>query len=54
VSLEILKRLANEEQGNFVVISGITPTPLGEGKSTMWLVLEIFNTGCCFLAEPRE
>merc|ERR1712137_796250 len=34
ISLDVLKRLENEPQGNYVVVTGITPTPLGEGKST--------------------
>merc|ERR1712137_969429 len=34
ISLDVLKRLENEPQGNYVLVTGITPTPLGEGKST--------------------
>lgn len=34
VSLNVLKRLAQVPNGNYVVVTGITPTPLGEGKST--------------------
>ncbi|XP_074645002.1 C-1-tetrahydrofolate synthase, cytoplasmic-like [Tubulanus polymorphus] len=34
VSLNILKRLGNQPNGKYVVVTGITPTPLGEGKST--------------------
>lgn len=34
VDLSVLKRLGNAPQGNYVVITGINPTPLGEGKST--------------------
>ncbi|XP_048259043.1 C-1-tetrahydrofolate synthase, cytoplasmic-like [Haliotis rufescens] len=34
VSLQVLKRLANQKDGRYVVVTGITPTPLGEGKST--------------------
>ncbi|MBP1582917.1 MAG: formate--tetrahydrofolate ligase [Victivallales bacterium] len=30
----ILKRLANCKQGKFIDVTAITPTPLGEGKST--------------------
>ncbi|CAI4224834.1 unnamed protein product [Auanema sp. JU1783] len=33
VSLDILKRL-NTSDGKYIVVAGITPTPLGEGKST--------------------
>jgi len=34
VDLSILKRLEHRKNGKYIVISGITPTPLGEGKST--------------------
>lgn len=34
VSLDARERLAAQEDGNYVVVTGINPTPLGEGKST--------------------
>lgn len=34
VSLSVRDRLAMEQDGNYVVVTGINPTPLGEGKST--------------------
>ena len=34
VDLAVLDRLAHRRDGKYVVVSGITPTPLGEGKST--------------------
>ena len=34
VSLSVLERLNEIEDGNYVVVTGINPTPLGEGKST--------------------
>lgn len=34
ISLSVLERLKEQEDGKYVVIAGITPTPLGEGKST--------------------
>lgn len=34
VELSVLERLAHRKNGKYIVISGITPTPLGEGKST--------------------
>lgn len=34
VELNVLDRLAHRKDGKYIVISGITPTPLGEGKST--------------------
>jgi methylenetetrahydrofolate dehydrogenase (NADP+)/methenyltetrahydrofolate cyclohydrolase/formyltetrahydrofolate synthetase len=34
VDLSVLKRLEHRQNGRYVVVTGITPTPLGEGKST--------------------
>ncbi|OSD08637.1 FTHFS-domain-containing protein [Trametes coccinea BRFM310] len=34
VELSVLKRLEHRKDGKYIIISGITPTPLGEGKST--------------------
>lgn len=34
VDLSVLQRLAHRRNGKYVVVAGITPTPLGEGKST--------------------
>uniref|UniRef100_A0A8C2ZSD9 C-1-tetrahydrofolate synthase, cytoplasmic n=1 Tax=Cyclopterus lumpus TaxID=8103 RepID=A0A8C2ZSD9_CYCLU len=34
VQLKIIKRLQAQPDGKYVVVTGITPTPLGEGKST--------------------
>lgn len=34
VELDLLKRLDHRRDGKYVVVTGITPTPLGEGKST--------------------
>ncbi|XP_064621764.1 C-1-tetrahydrofolate synthase, cytoplasmic-like [Lineus longissimus] len=34
VSLSVLNRLQDQKNGKYVVVTGITPTPLGEGKST--------------------
>lgn len=34
VDLTVLDRLAHRKNGRYVVVTGITPTPLGEGKST--------------------
>jgi len=34
VSLDILNRFSNQNNGKYVLVAGITPTPLGEGKST--------------------
>lgn len=34
VDLSLLKRLEHRNNGKYIVVTGITPTPLGEGKST--------------------
>ena len=34
IKLEVLDRLQSKTNGKFVLVAGITPTPLGEGKST--------------------
>jgi len=33
ISPDILKRLKDKPQGKYIVITAITPTPLGEGKT---------------------
>lgn len=32
ISLSVLNRLKSADDGKYVVVAGITPTPLGEGK----------------------
>ncbi|ODQ80522.1 hypothetical protein BABINDRAFT_160796 [Babjeviella inositovora NRRL Y-12698] len=34
VNLNLLDRLGNKRNGKYILVTGITPTPLGEGKST--------------------
>ncbi|KAJ3524246.1 hypothetical protein NM688_g8595 [Phlebia brevispora] len=34
VELSVLDRLGHRKDGKYILVSGITPTPLGEGKST--------------------
>ncbi|KAG6449949.1 hypothetical protein O3G_MSEX006359 [Manduca sexta] len=34
ISLSVLDRLKNQRGGKYIVVAGMTPTPLGEGKST--------------------
>jgi methylenetetrahydrofolate dehydrogenase (NADP+)/methenyltetrahydrofolate cyclohydrolase/formyltetrahydrofolate synthetase len=34
VSLDVLSRLEHRRDGRYILVAGITPTPLGEGKST--------------------
>ena len=45
ISLSVLQRLQNQEDGKYVVVAGITPTPLGEGKSTTLVGLVQALTG---------
>ncbi|KAL2219408.1 putative C1 tetrahydrofolate synthase [Thermoascus aurantiacus ATCC 26904] len=39
ISLSVLDRLAHRRNGRYILVCGITPTPLGEGKSTTTLGL---------------
>lgn len=39
INLNVLKRLKDTPNGKYVLVVGITPTPLGEGKSTTTLGL---------------
>ncbi|CAH0728337.1 unnamed protein product, partial [Brenthis ino] len=39
ISLSVLDRLKDQPSGKYIVVAGITPTPLGEGKSTTLLGL---------------
>ncbi|XP_017548085.1 C-1-tetrahydrofolate synthase, cytoplasmic isoform X1 [Pygocentrus nattereri] len=39
VRVEVLKRLDKQPNGKYVLVTGITPTPLGEGQSTITLGL---------------
>ncbi|KAH8147871.1 uncharacterized protein LAJ45_07972 [Morchella importuna] len=34
VNLDLLQRLGHRRNGKYILVAGITPTPLGEGKST--------------------
>ncbi|KAI7901991.1 formate--tetrahydrofolate ligase-domain-containing protein [Cokeromyces recurvatus] len=34
IKLDVLNRLNHRKDGRYIVVTGITPTPLGEGKST--------------------
>lgn len=45
IKLEINKRLENEKNGKYILLTAITPTPLGEGKTTTLLGLtQAFGT----------
>ncbi|XP_063627922.1 C-1-tetrahydrofolate synthase, cytoplasmic isoform X1 [Cydia splendana] len=39
IALHVLERLKDQRPGKYIVVAGITPTPLGEGKSTTLLGL---------------
>ncbi|XP_007941418.1 monofunctional C1-tetrahydrofolate synthase, mitochondrial [Orycteropus afer afer] len=39
VRLSVLERLTGQADGKYVLVAGITPTPLGEGKSTVTIGL---------------
>jgi methylenetetrahydrofolate dehydrogenase (NADP+)/methenyltetrahydrofolate cyclohydrolase/formyltetrahydrofolate synthetase len=39
ISLDVLERLSHRRNGRYILVCGITPTPLGEGKSTTTLGL---------------
>ncbi|KAJ1842165.1 tetrahydrofolate synthase, partial [Coemansia sp. RSA 2708] len=39
VTLDVLDRLQGNSNGHYVVVTGISPTPLGEGKSTVTIGL---------------
>ncbi|KAJ2825840.1 tetrahydrofolate synthase, partial [Coemansia erecta] len=39
VTLDVLDRLESNNNGHYVVVTGISPTPLGEGKSTVTIGL---------------
>ncbi|XP_061480107.1 monofunctional C1-tetrahydrofolate synthase, mitochondrial isoform X2 [Rhineura floridana] len=45
VCLSLLERLKDQPDGKYVLVAGITPTPLGEGKSTVTIGLVQALTG---------
>jgi hypothetical protein len=52
VSLKVKDRLRDEPNGNYVVVTGINPTPLGEGKSSKYCLFayfQRFSLACVFL-----
>eukprot|EP00941_MAST-03F_sp_MAST-3F-sp1_P002858 g2858.t1 len=60
VSLDVRERLSNVENGNYVVVAGINPTPLGEGKSTTTVGLcqalgaHLDKRAFCCLRQPSQ
>lgn len=60
ISLSVLERLKNQQDGKYVVVVGTTPTPLGEGKTTTLVGLsqalgahKDINTFAC-LRQPSQ
>ncbi|MFC1704234.1 formate--tetrahydrofolate ligase [Candidatus Omnitrophota bacterium] len=41
VSLDILKRIENRPQGKYILVTAVTPTPLGEGKTVTTIGLSM-------------
>lgn len=55
-SMKIIKRLAHRPQGKYINITAITPTPLGEGKTTtaIGLLQGLSKRGCSASAAIRQ
>ncbi len=60
VNLSVLERLKDRPDSNYVVVTGITPTPLGEGKSTTTIGLvqslgaELKHTAVACVRQPSQ
>jgi len=56
VSLSVLDRLADKPKGKFIVVTGMTPTPLGEGKTltTVGLAQALNRIGRPTIATIRQ
>jgi formate--tetrahydrofolate ligase len=57
ISLDIFKRLKDKKDGKLILVTAITPTPAGEGKSTTTVGLgdalkKIGKSVCIALREP--
>src|SRR5207248_5912536 len=54
--LDVLDRLAGKPKGKFIVITGMTPTPLGEGKTltTVGLAQALNRIGHTTIANIRQ
>src|SRR5262245_46470830 len=52
----ILDRLRDRPNGKYIDVTGITPTPLGEGKSltTVGLAMALNNVGKCTVGTIRQ
>ncbi|MGH7321657.1 MAG: formate--tetrahydrofolate ligase [Candidatus Rokuibacteriota bacterium] len=56
VALSVLKRLAGRPNGKYIDVTAITPTPLGEGKTTttLGLAMALSRIGCRTIAAIRQ
>ncbi len=56
VALSVLKRLAGRPNGKYIDVTSITPTPLGEGKTTttVGLSMALNRIGCRAIAAIRQ
>jgi formate--tetrahydrofolate ligase len=56
VALSVLKRLAGRPNGKYIDITSVTPTPLGEGKTTttVGLSMALNRIGCRTIATIRQ
>ena len=56
VALSILRRLASRPNGKYIDVTSITPTPLGEGKTTttVGLSMALNRIGCRTIATVRQ
>lgn len=57
IKLSILEKIKNKKSGKYIIITGINPTPLGEGKTTTALGLsaalnKVGKTSICCLRQP--
>jgi formate--tetrahydrofolate ligase len=56
VALAVMKRLAGRPTGKYIDVTAITPTPLGEGKTTttIGLAMALCRVGCRTIATIRQ
>jgi formate--tetrahydrofolate ligase len=56
VSLDVIRRLAGRPRGKYIDVTAITPTPLGEGKTTttVGLAMALGRVGCRTIAAIRQ
>jgi formate--tetrahydrofolate ligase len=56
VTLDVMKRLAGRPPGKYIDVTAITPTPLGEGKTTtaIGLAMALCRAGCRAIATIRQ